>query len=151
MQYFRVTINIGGRDAYCIIKSGVMATMEIGSHSDKVEKAEYKASIIINEGPNGPVAWVQTAEFSDLGELSIISEGWVNARGDAQTISSFSAVPVASFAEIDATTEDARKCAEETSFGPLACCTAYGNGCYVRCCGGCCSDPARCPGASCCG
>jgi hypothetical protein len=151
MRYFKATISVGGREAYCVIREGVMATMELGSHANKIEKAEHKASIIISEGADGPIAWVQTADFTDQGKLSIASEGWVKAQGDAQTISSFGAVPSASFVEIDATSEDARKCAEETSFGPLACCTAYGNGCYVRCCGGCCSDPVRCPGASCCG
>lgn len=151
MRFFKVSVELGGRKSSCVVREGVMATIEVGSHIDKAEKPEHKASIIVQEGRDGLVAWVQTATFADGKILTVATEGWLSPTGNSQSISSFDHAPTGLFVEIDSNSEEARKCAAETTFGPLACCTAYGNGCYVRCCGGCCSDPVRCPGASCCG
>lgn len=152
MRFFNVKIQVGGREAQCIVKEGVLATMEVGSHVDKTrQRPRHKVSVLMGEAVNGPAAWVQVASFDSDGKLAVDSEGWITSDGGVHSIASFAMSPLASFDEIDAASEDAVKCAEEAHFGPLACCTSYGNGCYVTCCGGCCSDPYGCPGASCCG
>lgn len=151
MRFFNVKVQVGGREAHCTVKEGVLATMELGSHVDRVQRPEHKVSILMGEAVSGPAAWVQVAAFDDKGALLVETEGWTTSDGGAHSIASFGKSAVASFEEIDAASKDATDCAGEAGFDPLACCTAYGSGCYVTCCGGCCSDPYRCPGASCCG
>ena len=150
MNIYNVEIDVAGRTAFCTVKEGVVATMELGSHIDRVITPEHKVTLIVGKGKNGISAWVQVSEFSPEGILTISHDGWIDAAGERTSNLNEKAAPKVKFERAEPDSADALKCASDTSFGPLACCIAYGNGCYVKCCGGCCSDPMSCPGASCC-
>ena len=116
-----------------------------------MESPTYKMNVIVSTADGGHSAWVQLGKFDNVGSLAVVAEGWV-AEGAAMAATTiFGAGLKASLARATNVSADALKCQQDARFGALACCTAYGNGCYVRCCNSCCSDPYRCPGASCCG
>lgn len=150
MDLYKLTVDVAGRSVEVSLRQGILATAEFGSHKDRVEKAESKVSVLVGTGKSGLAAWVQVSDFESDGTLRVVHEGWIK-EGDSQLPSTKSEMYArASLSRIQNPSPEVCKCQEEADFGPLACCTAYGSGCYVRCCGGCCADPTRCPGATCC-
>lgn len=151
MDIFKVSVAVEGRNLDILLKAGVLATIETGTQEQKVEKPKSKVSVIISEGKQGISAWVQVGQFDDKKIIHISHEGWVReGQGQINALSP-DAPAAASLSRVESPTEEMRKCQEDADFGALACCIAYGNGCYVRCCNSCCADPVRCPGARCCG
>lgn len=150
MQVCKLTVMVNQRPIESLIRVGSIATVETGRLNDDVKEPEDRISISINDADEGPVAWVQVGKFGSNKSLTMVNEGWVRL-GD-NTLSGFG-----NGEGISATLELVNDAAEKTmqslgqvKHGTLACCTARGNGCYVECCNSCCSDPTRCPGASCC-
>lgn len=137
MDLFRVTVSVDGRNLDVVVKTGVIATIETGPHENKIEKPKNKVTVIVGQGKRGFAAWVQVSRFDESKSAHVTHEGWVQ-EGDGQ------------LSRVVGPSAEMLKCQEDAEFGALACCTAYGSGCYVRCCNSCCSDPTRCPGASCC-
>lgn len=151
ISLYKVSVNLDKRSLELIVKPGVVATMEIGSYENKVEKPKNKLTVIVGEGKNGLAAWVQAGKIDDSKTLHISHEGWVlEGEGKINAMSSGESI-FASLTRVASPSEDMRKCQEKAAFGLFDCCIAYGNGCYVRCCNSCCADPVGCPGASCCG
>lgn len=150
MEIFKVAVAVEGRNIEVLLKNGVLATVETGSLQGKIESPKNKVSVIVGEGRQGLAAWVQVGRFNSDKSLTISHEGWVR-EGDGEVSECTSVTSaVASLARIANPTAEMLKCQDKAEFGALACCTSYGNGCYVRCCNSCCSDPVGCPGASCC-
>lgn len=151
MELFKVAVAVNGRNVEVLLKAGILATVEFGSHENKIEIPKNKVSVLVGKSRQGLVAWVQVGSFDSGKTLMISHEGWVpEGDGTLKALSS-GTTSFASLARILHPTAEMLKCQHEADFGALACCTSYGNGCYVRCCNSCCSDPVGCPGASCCG
>ncbi len=151
MEIFKVAVAVNGRNIEVVLKAGVLATVETGSHENKVESPRNKISVLVGEGKQGLAAWVQVGAFGTDKTLQITHEGWVmEGDGSVGALSSNSST-FASLSRIPAPTAEMVKCQDDSEFGAFACCTAYGSGCYVTCCNSCCADPYGCPGASCCG
>jgi hypothetical protein len=150
MDIYKTVVNLQGKRIEVVLKLGVMASVETGTHIKKVRKAKQKINVIAGLRDKKPAAWVQVIKFSPSGAEKIFYEGWVGPK-DTALISKTSEKNISAFIErIPTPTKDILKCQSDATFGPLACCTAYGSGCYVTCCGGCCADPVGCPGAGCC-
>jgi hypothetical protein len=151
MRCHKVTVSVDGRNLETLVREGVLATIETGKHVDKVKTPSNRISIMTGQRDGKSVAWVQVARVGADGVLSITNEGWI---GDGQEqVASLSKGPGAksSLEILEQIPEKSRATLEKAQFGVMGCCTAYGNGCYVTCCNGCCADPVGCPGASCCG
>jgi hypothetical protein len=139
VNIYKVTVDVEGRPLEAFVRANVMANIETGQHVDKKDRRpEHKISLIVGDSSGKPAAWVQVASVHADGSMSILSNGWVSGTGQT-TVQAVSDVP-----------EKTRLALEKVVMGLDNCCTAHGNGCYVRCCNSCCSDPTRCPGASCC-
>lgn len=150
MNIHKVRITLDGRSLESLVKEGVLATIETGKYADKVKTPESKIWVITGLKDDQPVAWIQVAKANTDGALSITHEGWIGNRREELT-SIIAAPPIkASLESPQEVPDQSRKSLERATVGSFACCTAYGKGCYVTCCNSCCSDPARCPGASCC-
>lgn len=150
MDLYKVIVQVGARNIDITVKQGILATVETGLRENGVEKPKSKVAVLVGTGRDGLSAWVQVAEFGMNGALGVTHEGWV-AEGSRQIESLTKATSsTASLSRVTNPTAEMLKCQEDADFGPLACCTSSGSGCYVKCCGGCCSDPVGCPGASCC-
>ena len=150
MEIFKVKVAINGRDLEAFVKSGVMSTIETGSHENKAQTPKTKVNIIVGQTKEEPVAWVQVSQFDEDRTVHITHEGWVsNKDGSLEPLSIFSATK-ASLTLVTNPPEEVIKCQMNAEFGVLSCCTSYGSGCYVTCCNCCCSDSVGCPGASCC-
>ncbi|HWW13788.1 MAG TPA: hypothetical protein VN310_03925 [Candidatus Dormibacteraeota bacterium] len=150
MSFYKVTVNVDGRNLETLVKEGVLASIEVGKHTNKVKKPSHKIVVIAGQKNNTPMAWMQVSKID--GSASIVHEGWI---GDGQdklvAVSSASAPAKASVESVNEIPEKSLKSLQNAGFGVFGCCTSYGSGCYVTCCNGCCSDPVGCPGASCCG
>lgn len=150
MDLYKITVSVGGRNIDIAVRQGILATVETGSHQNRVEKPEAKIAVLVGTGRAGLAAWVQVAEFGQDGGPRVTHEGWITEEnGQIFSLGSGDTAPASVSRIVDPSPAMCR-CHEDADFGPLACCTAYGNGCYVTCCGGCCSDSTKCPGASCC-
>jgi SHS2 domain-containing protein len=150
MNFHQITVHVDGRDLESIVKEGVLATVEVGTHVDRVTKPETRVLIVTGRKDGKPVAWVQVAYANGIGALHISHEGWVS-DGCEELSSSASGSPIrAKLKLVKAVPDKSRDSIEKAQFGVTACCTSYGKGCYVKCCGGCCKDPVKCPGAGCC-
>ncbi|CAH1653542.1 hypothetical protein CHELA1G11_13686 [Hyphomicrobiales bacterium] len=147
MSIFKVMVEVDGRNIQCTVKEGVLATIETGTHDNKVRTPECRIALIVGRGDEEPTAWVQISKYTATNSLEVHAEGWIAAGGPGLSTLSSGAVLVGALTEAEGVELQS---VAEGKFGTLACCTAYGNGCYVRCCGGCCSDSTRCPNASCC-
>ncbi|MBV2150061.1 hypothetical protein KRZ98_17600 [Sphingobium sp. AS12] len=147
MSVYKVTVEVDGRSVESILKAGVPATMEVGTHKDQVTSPEHRISMMVTESDDQPAAWVQVAKIQ-AETVEVLAEGWLGNDSNLKALNTFGAVPTGTITVASEKEASARLSPEHAAFG---CCTAYGNGCYVRCCNGCCSDPGRCPGASCCG
>lgn len=150
MDIYEVKVPVEDREIVVLVRPGVMATVETGSHNDKVESPEHRVNVLVGNGLNGVAAWVQISKYDDGQGFTLEYEGWVqNDNRNVGTLSGIDGLN-ATLSLVADPSPETLKCQETASFGETACCTAYGNNCYVRCCNGCCSDPRRCPGASCC-
>ncbi len=150
MDVFKVVVSVEGRDVSIHVKEGVLATVETGTLANDVRTPKNKVTAIVGPSSKGPVAWVQVASYDASRAARITHEGWVES-GVGQVLSLLANDPAkASLSRESNPPADMVKCQEDAAFGSDACCTSSGNGCYVRCCGGCCSDPVGCPGAGCC-
>lgn len=150
MEIFKVAVAIDGRNVEVLLKAGLLATFETGIHDNNLESPKNRVSVIVGEGRQGLAAWVQVGKFDSSKTMTVSHEGWVTeGAGEINALSSGNASFV-SLTRISNPTVEMLKCQDEADFGALNCCTSNGNGCYVRCCNGCCSDPVGCPGASCC-
>jgi hypothetical protein len=90
------------------------------------------------------------SHFNENREAHITHEGWINeGGGKIETISTLDPSK-ASLTLLKNPSAEVIECQKDKDIGVKACCTAYGSGCYVRCCNSCCSDPYGCPGARCC-
>lgn len=151
LHLYKVSVNVDQRSLDVIVKVGVVATMETGSHKNKIESPDRRLTVIVGEGKRGMAAWVQAGRFDGNKMLHISHEGWVfEGKGQLNALSSGDPL-IVSLARIETSNDDIIKCQEKLTFASEDCCIAYGNGCYVRCCGSCCADPVGCPGARCCG
>lgn len=149
MDIYKINVNVDERTLECTVRSGVLASIETGTHENKVETPKVRVSLIVGEQREQPSAWVQVSEF-DGENFRIKSEGWI---GESSEIKMMPAQIPPVDATLQRVSEDevaSIKTHEEAIFGRSRCCTSYGNNCYVKCCGGCCSDPHGCPGATCC-
>lgn len=150
MDLYKVTVHVDGRGLDVVVKPGILATVETGSHQDKATSPKFRVAVLVGDTGKNMAGWIQLTEFDRSGSLRVTHEGWVSdGVGEVASLTQGGALPTSLTRMADPTPE-MRKCQENAEFGPLACCTAYGDGCYVKCCGGCCSDPVGCPGASCC-
>lgn len=150
MDLYKVVVSVEGRDVTTQVKAGVLASVETGSLVDGVRAPRSKITTIVEGTRKGPMAWVQIASFDRDGTAKITHEGWISSGVFQLPPVSAVGAAKASLARELQTTPEMIKCQENAEFGTDACCTSNGNGCYVRCCGGCCSDPVGCPGAGCC-
>jgi hypothetical protein len=150
MKAYKISVEVDGRVLESTVKEGVLATIETGTHVDKVTKPEHRVALIVGILDSKPIVWTQIAKAVD-GQFTITHEGWIkegqHALASVTTDQKDSVASMESLAEAPA---ESTRSLEQSKFGVTACCTAYGRGCYVKCCGACCADPARCPGARCC-
>lgn len=149
MSYYQVRVQVNGRDLEMFAREGVPSTIEVGSHKDRVKTPQHKVSIIAGQTNGKATAWVQIAEHSS-GALSVSHVGWVDDSNRSVKALFNAPAAAASVSKVDRLPENTIRTLEKAQFGTDGCCTSYGNGCYVTCCNGCCSDPVGCPGASCC-
>lgn len=148
MSYYKITVNLDGRDVEATVKEGVVSSIETGALASGKESPEHKVTIIAGQQKNQPTAWIQVSKYQS-GAFSITHEGWVSAsKGELESSinSTSTSARIASVQSLDSS----MKSVEDAEFGLTSCCTSNGSGCYVKCCGGCCADPTRCPGAGCC-
>jgi hypothetical protein len=150
MDICKVTVAVNGRDLQAIVKAGVMATIETGALTNGIQTPKDKINIIVGRAGQGLSAWVQVSQFDVNKTASITHEGWISEGTGSLSSFSNSISAKASLSRVDSPSPEVIKCQEDAAFGLTACCTSNGSGCYVKCCSGCCSDPAGCPGASCC-
>jgi hypothetical protein len=151
MNFYKVTVNVDGRNLESIVKEGVVATIEAGKRDNGVNRPQTKISIVAGQKANEPSAWIQVLRPNGTGAFLVSYEGWID-RKDKRLGSPASDDPTrASVERVERVDDLPRKLVEGATFGAFDCCTAYGNGCYIICCNGCCADPVGCPGASCCG
>lgn len=156
MELFKVTVDVDGRNLDIVMKAGVIASVEVGSHKDKVEKnPANKINVIVGQGKSGLAAWVQVAKVAKSNSFQVIHEGWIN-EGDGH-IESCAGLnhAIASLSRVANPSAEMQERQKNVDFSPLDCCTSYGTKpdggtCYVTCCNSCCSDPVGCPGAGCC-
>jgi hypothetical protein len=151
MSAYKVSVEIEGRIVDSIVKEGVLATIETGTLLNSVETPKHKVVIMVGRATGGPSAWIQVSHYNGGGHPQIAYEGWVKKSGDRIQALAGSSSIAASLVEEVSPSAEVTNCHANAEFGTLSCCTSNGNGCYVRCCNGCCSDPVGCPGASCCG
>lgn len=150
MDLYKVVVSVEGRDISTYVKEGVLASVETGSLTGSVQTPKSKVTVIVGQSAKGPVAWVQVGRYNANRMVQVTHEGWVGL-GNGQVSSQTAHGPANASLSLETNpTPDMIKCQSDADFGVEACCTSNGNGCYVRCCGGCCSDPVGCPGASCC-
>lgn len=150
MELYKVAVEASGRSVELILKAGIVATAEFGSHKDKVREPQDRILAMVGEGSAGLAAWVQVGRYDAAGQLSLIQEGWI-AEGGGQ-LEGFKGSPVpATLSRIADPTAEMLACQKDSEVGAMDCCIEYGSNCYVRCCNSCCADPYGCPGASCCG
>ena len=121
MEIFKVAVAVDGRNVEVLVKAGVLATVETGSHEDKVENPKNKVSVIVGKGRQGLAAWVQVGKFDSNKILTVSHEGWVPAGdGEISPLSSGTA-SFASLVPISNPTAEMLECQEEAEFGALAC------------------------------
>jgi len=147
MDFLKVTVFVDGRDIDVSVRRGAMATAEFGTIVDGAEVPKSRVAVIADIRDGIPVAWTQVSKYEG-DKIVIEGEGWLGSAVEKASI--VGEVVTGGVSILDANQESHIKCLEEAEFGILACCTSSSGSCYVRCCGGCCSDPAGCPGASCC-
>jgi hypothetical protein len=148
MELINVKVQLEDRIVEIISSKGNVATFESGIVTDSIEYPKDKIVIFTNNKglTNEPAAWVQVFKYDDNHNINLVKEGWINGIEE-------SLINIGSIEILNEKNGTDYECMKDVKFGLLGCCTSYGNGgrCYVRCCGGCCSDPYGCPGASCCG
>ncbi len=149
MEVFKVNIALGQRKLEAFVNKGVVATIETGSLMNQIRSPVDQVVIIVGDSTHGPTVWTQVSQIKQ-GMTQITHQGFMEEKaGDLdRSLKLFSAE--VSLTRVEHPPAEVLKCLAKTSFGLWNCCTANGNGCYVRCCNGCCSDPVGCPGASCC-
>lgn len=147
-EIYRISVDLDGREINSFVKEGALSTVELGSLENNEERPSHRICAIVARSEDEPTAWVQLSSFQD-GRFILSSEGWFTLGQEPVPTG---AIPAATGRLTIASVEDLGtiKPNPEARFGVLACCTSNGNGCYVRCCNSCCSDPVGCPGASCC-
>lgn len=150
MDIFRITVSVDARNLEILMKTGIVATLETGLYENQVEIPESRLRVIVGQDKQGFCAWVQVTRLEEGEPARILHEGWIHEQPEAVSAVSTNPAAWASLSRVSNPSAEVLKCQEDASFASSECCTAYGNGCYVRCCNSCCSDPARCPGASCC-
>lgn len=147
MDVFKLSMEVDGRYIQSIVKKGVLATVETGKHTNRVIDPENRLCIMVQTQGEVPIAWVQVSKFNGS-VFEVQAEGWLGDDAQrASTLGAQGAVPRGSISRASPKEAEARMGDE---YGTYACCTSYGNGCYVKCCNSCCSDSTACPGASCC-
>lgn len=150
MQIYEIIVGVRRRDLSVKVKEGVLATVETGSLQEGTRVPKDRVTVLVGQTQNGPTAWVQIADYDTGRAARITHEGWIDlGSGQVQSLSTLDASR-ATLSRLSNPTAEVLRCQEQSAFGTDACCTSHGNGCYVRCCGGCCSDPVGCPGAGCC-
>lgn len=150
MNFYKVTVTVDGRDLESVVKEGVVATIEAGKRDNGVNQPQMRISIIAGQKANEPSAWIQVSRPSGAGTFLISHEGWINGEDNKLGSVASDAPTKATVERVERVDDLPRKLLEGAEFGSFDCCTAYGNGCYVTCCNGCCADPVGCPGANCC-
>ena len=130
------------------------STSSGGSYSTKVETPQNGIPIVAGRSESQPTAWIHIANY-DGEDLPVASETGVSAESEPRAMAD-SISPIATSSQCVSKSDVASLTIhhDDAALGPAtasqACCISYGNGCYVRCCGGCCAAPIRCPGAGCC-
>jgi hypothetical protein len=150
MDIYKVTIAVNGRNLEAFLKAGVMATIETGSLQNNVQTPNDKVNVIVGPAQQGMAAWVQVSRFDASRMLHVTHEGWISEGASTVGSLSTSGAAPTSLSIVRTPSPEVLKCQADVTFGMLSCCTSNGSGCYVKCCNGCCSDPVKCPGASCC-
>ena len=151
MKLFKVAVEVDGRSIESEVRAGVLASVETGILKDESEIPEHKINLILDDSSNEPTAWVQVIKIDEKLNQKVINEGLAgNSELLLDAITGEKSSCKVAISEIEVEEKDLKECHKITSLKTRRCCTAYGRGCYVRCCNSCCSDPTRCPGASCC-
>lgn len=149
MSVLKVSVEVNGRELEAFVIEGVLASIETGSLDGDTEVPEHKVNIMPGENSGSPTAWVQVLSLGG-GAEKVLNQGWVSANATSLEAVGTGSTAKATIESVANPTSEVMECQAEAKFGIMACCTARGSGCYVRCCNSCCSDPHRCPGASCC-
>ena len=125
-----------------------------GSYSTKAETPQNGIPIMAGRSESQLTAWIHTAKYNGealrvTSKREVSGESELGASADSISLipASSQCVPEGDVASLTIHHDDA---ASGSPTASQACCISYGSGCYVRCCGGCCADPWRCPGAGCC-
>ncbi len=149
-----------------IIRAGRPASMIVANGSDATRRSRF---MVIAQTQGAGKAWAWILGFSGReDDWTLTHEGAADitsaTAASIQSSSGGSTPIVAKFSKIEQK-DIASRCAKfdtrlEANRLPASlssatprpdCCTARGpGGCTISCCGGCCSDEASCPGASCC-
>ncbi len=147
---FKMKVNYGEGEMEIVGTAGLVATAESGKRQDDKTIPVKRIVVVVSDKAGDQVAWIQLSKANDAGQLVVTNEGWVSK--DSANIEGFGAAPISAVfvtaSDLDQVVLDSLYKNEQ---GIFSCCTSSGNGCYVRCCNACCSDPWSCPGASCCG
>ena len=149
VDIYKVRVTVNERQLECTVRSGILATIETGKHQDRVEQPIDRVAIMVGADSGRASAWVQVSNF-DGEHFRVSSEGWISEDRDVQSMPARIKTVEGSIERASEADIISARTHEDAVFGRSRCCTSYGNGCYVKCCGGCCSDPTGCPGASCC-
>lgn len=147
---FKLSIELEDREVFMSVNSGITATMEMGAYDGKVESPVEKLVVVANTLDGEKVAWIQRLRANTSGNFEVTHEGWAKeSEPKVRGVSNEGALTVV-WMEPNKFEKSAAEISSGAASYPTACCTSYSGSCYVTCCGGCCSDPYRCPGASCC-
>lgn len=150
MDLIRVTVKVNDRSVEVVTKIGVLASCEFGAHREGQSIPEHRVNCIGSMQDGEISAWAQVSVVVEDKSL-VIAEGFLRENGEpTQSTFPLSAI-IGSVVRVSEEDASQLSLATNASAGAQSCCTSYGSGCYVTCCNSCCSDPYRCPGASCCG
>ena len=151
MDIYKIGVEVNGRELLIHARSGMVASVEIGTKSGNDTKKEEKVVVFIGDAAAGKAAWVQVLKFQTNDTFSVVHEGWVHEGTNGLQANSGIQLAKASLSKV--VSPDPKMLAKQSNlmFGKLACCTAAcTNGKTITCCNSCCSDPVGCPGGSCC-
>ena len=150
MDIYKLAVDVNGREIIAHAKEGVVGSIEAGILESGREIPKHRVDVILGRSARGAAAWVQVSRTDDDGGYSVVTQGWVR-EGENLPESTGPLEPLrASIARVHQVDTRILKCQEDAEFGTTKCCTAKGDGCYIKCCAVCCSDPVACPGATCC-
>ena len=76
MAAYKVSVEVGGHSLESIVKDGVLATIETGTHKNGIETPQHKVVIMVGQSSTGASAWVQVSHYNGTIYPQIAHEGW---------------------------------------------------------------------------